>query len=175
MRLTELKQETYDWWVGWQKRKQIFVMPCANPTQDNTFKAEVRKLYEDLRLKTTWIKAFAWFEAQAIWSTMNGYDHMVQFWLIEMPHQHKYANLVPTILEAIIMIPYGLDAIINGLRKTFQDGLICDITRSQLAEFVNHALQVAPIRRELVKLGYPDPSDYKFEKSIVQKPCPARS
>lgn len=108
MKLSELKQETYEAWERLSSYHSALVQP-------EHFKPDV-KVYGDLRYKATWQKAYAAFVARNIFDANTDNRSLITIQLHYTPERWDW-DLRHQILDQFLAIPGGLDCIINGLEQ----------------------------------------------------------
>lgn len=112
MKLQELKQGTYQCWQELVELNSAVVQP-------ETFKAEVRQLYGDLRKKSTWQQAYAAFFARMNWDACLSAHTLIVHVLNPAPDEATY-ELRHLVLEQLLAIPEALEAIVQGLEEIFR-------------------------------------------------------
>lgn len=111
MNIKQLKTYVYEAWVRLHTFNGAVVQP-------ENFKSEVRR-YGDLRKKSTWKKAVAAFRAQNFFdSNLDNYNLII--WHLSFPNNEWDYEFRYQIMEEFLMLPGGLECVINGLEQIFQ-------------------------------------------------------
>lgn len=122
MKLKELKQAAYQAWKKVSRYNLAVVQP-------ENFQQEVRSKFGDRRYKRTWVKALAYYRAQASYDScldaymliLNAFNFTPERWDYEYRHE---------ILDAFLMMPEGVELIRAGLEQLFST----DFTQSDREE-----------------------------------------
>ncbi|MEB3355957.1 MAG: hypothetical protein VKK04_04470 [Synechococcales bacterium] len=120
--MQDLKQATYRAWESVSRYNRAVVQP-------ENFQREVKARFGDRRCKATWVKALAYFEAQASYDAcldaymlvLHTFNFTPERWDYEYRHE---------ILDAFLMMPEGLELIRAGLEQLFSS----DFTQEERAE-----------------------------------------
>lgn len=146
MKMQALKEATYQAWTKVNRFNGAIIQP-------ENFSVEVKSRFGDRRYKVTWVKALAYFRAQASYDAcldaymlvLNTFNFTPDRWDYEFRHD---------ILDAFLMFPDGLELIKTGLEQLFSS----DFTHKEQAE-ANGFLRLVEERgrqpgRERLPIGF---------------------
>jgi hypothetical protein len=112
MKLVQLKTLTHDFWIDVLTIRRVVIDP-------NSFKAELKDQFGDLRQRTTWEKALARYYAQIVHDACLDASNLILYGLNFKPGDRLYPYR-HGIFEEFLAFSDGLEMLKTGLEDIFQ-------------------------------------------------------